>query len=117
MKSVCGDLKFNEEEAGDVNLGPPRDITELKLTLDKWRLSTSSVSAFMNGLFWMCHPDIISFRAYLKDPSLMIQLLMSELEDMANCWSHPLKRVEVPGVNCSTLLNSKKVDVQLRLHW
>ncbi|XP_074281942.1 uncharacterized protein LOC141606637 [Silene latifolia] len=116
-ESGCDDIKFVEEELGDVNLGPPRDITELKLTLHDQNLSRSSVSAFLNGLFWTCSPDIISFRFYVEDPDLMIQIFMSELEDMANCWGHPLKRIESPDANRSNTLESKKVDVQLRLHW
>ncbi|XP_074284603.1 uncharacterized protein LOC141609453 [Silene latifolia] len=73
-QSVCDSIKFNEEELGDVNLGPPRNITELKLTLYYLKLSRSSVSAFLNGIFWTCRPDIISFRFYLEDPDLMIQV-------------------------------------------
>ncbi|XP_074282421.1 F-box protein At4g09920-like [Silene latifolia] len=116
-QSVCDSIKFNEEELGDVNLGPPRNITELKLTLYYLKLSRSSVSAFLNGIFWTCRPDIISFRFYLEDPDLMIQLFMSELEDMANCLRHPLKRIECPDANCSNILESEKVEVQWRLHW
>ncbi|XP_074281948.1 F-box/LRR-repeat protein At3g03360-like [Silene latifolia] len=111
------DIKFDEEELGDVNLGPPRDIRELKLSLYDQNLSRSSVSAFLNGLFWTCRPDIISFQFFFHEPDLMIQLFMSELEDMANCWGHPLKRIESPDANCSNTLESKKVDLQLRLHW
>ncbi|XP_074284601.1 putative F-box protein At3g44060 [Silene latifolia] len=111
------DIKFDEEELGDVNLGPPRDIRELKLSLYDQNLSRSSVSAFLNGLFWTCRPDIISFQFFFHEPDLMIQLFMSELEDMANCWGHPLKRIESLDANCSNTLKSKKVDLQLRLHW
>ncbi|XP_074281959.1 F-box protein At4g09920-like [Silene latifolia] len=111
------DIKFVEEELGDVNLGPPRDIRELKLSLHDQNLSRSSMSAFLNGLFWTCRPDIISFQFFLHEPDLMIQLFMSELEDMANCWEHPLKRIKFPDANCSNTLESKKVDLQLRLHW
>ncbi|XP_074284604.1 F-box/FBD/LRR-repeat protein At3g26920-like [Silene latifolia] len=116
-EAVCDNIEFNEEELGDVNLGLPHDITELMLTLYYMKLSRSSVSAFLNGLFWTCHPDIISLRFHLKDPDLMIQLFMNELEDMVNCWEHPLKRIEFPDANCSNILESEKVDAQLRLHW
>ncbi|XP_074281953.1 putative F-box/LRR-repeat protein At4g15060 [Silene latifolia] len=116
-ESERDDIKFDEEELGDVNLGPPRDITELKLSLYDQNLSRSSMSAFLNGLFWTCRPDIISFQFFLHEPDLMIQLFMSELEDMANCWEHPLKRIKFPDANCSNTLESKKVDLQLRLHW
>ncbi|XP_074281944.1 uncharacterized protein LOC141606639 [Silene latifolia] len=116
-QSVCDNIKFNEEELGDVNLGPPRDITELKLTLYHLKLSRSSVSAFLNGIFWTCRPDIISFRFYLEDPGLMMQFFMSELEDMANCLKHPLKRIEFPDANCLNIHESEKVEVQWRLHW
>ncbi|XP_074284600.1 putative F-box/LRR-repeat protein At5g02700 [Silene latifolia] len=111
------DIKFVEEELGDVNLGPPRDITELKLSLYDQNLSRSSMSAFLNGLFWTCCPDIISFQFYLEDPGLMMQFFMSELEDMVNCWKHPLKRIEFPDANCSNIHESGKVEVQWRLHW
>ncbi|XP_074284617.1 uncharacterized protein LOC141609468 [Silene latifolia] len=114
-ESVSDDIKFDEEELRDVNPGPPRNISALKLILCKGILSRSSISAFLNGLFWTCHPRIISFRIQLDDPNLMIEHLKSELENMANCQSHPLKRVE--GANCSNLLKSKDVDVQLKLHW
>ncbi|XP_074284593.1 putative F-box/LRR-repeat protein At4g15060 [Silene latifolia] len=80
---VCDDIKFDEEELGDVNFGPPRNITELKLGLNYW--TRSSVSGFLNGIFWTCHPEIISFRIRSEDPDLMIQLFTSELEDLVNC--------------------------------
>ncbi|XP_074281945.1 F-box protein At4g09920-like [Silene latifolia] len=98
---VCDDIQFDEEELGDVNFGPPRNITELKLGLN----------------YWTCHPEIIIFRIRSEEPDLMIQLFTSELEDLVNCWKHPLKRVEFPDANCSNILKSTKVVVQLRLHW
>ncbi|XP_074284614.1 uncharacterized protein LOC141609464 [Silene latifolia] len=114
-ESLSDVIKFDEEELRDVNPGPPRNISTLKLILCEGILSRSSISAFLNGLFWTCHPRIISFQIRLNDPNLMIEHLKSELENMANCQSHPLKRVE--GPNCSNLRNSTIVNVQMRLHW
>ncbi|KAH9625761.1 hypothetical protein KSS87_001317 [Heliosperma pusillum] len=91
----CDDIEFDEEEVRNADLGPPCVIRQLKLTLSSLVLSKSSVSALLDGLFWTCHPDIISLRVHLRSYSLTIEDLMSKLENMAKCWRHPLKRVEV----------------------
>ncbi|KAH9620332.1 hypothetical protein KSS87_007847, partial [Heliosperma pusillum] len=107
LENDCDDIEFDEEEVRNADLGPPCVIRKLKLTFSSWILSKSSLSALLNGLFWTCHPDIISLRVHLISYSLTIEVwlsflflslsddLMSELEDMAKCWRHPLKRVEV----------------------
>ncbi|XP_074301322.1 F-box protein At4g22280-like [Silene latifolia] len=113
----CDDVKFNEEELGNIQLGPPCNVKELKLTLSSWILSKSSFSAFLDGLFWICHPEIISLRVCIRSQHLTLESLISKLEDMARCRRHPLKRVEVGGTNCSKLLYSRKLDVKLKLFW
>ncbi|XP_074301326.1 F-box protein At4g22280-like isoform X1 [Silene latifolia] len=111
------DVKFNNKELGNIQLGPPCYVKELKLTLSSWILSKSSLSAFLDGLFWICHPEIISIGVCITSQHLTIEPLISKLEDMARCWRHPLKRVEVGGANCSKLLKSRKLDVKLKLFW
>ncbi|XP_074274468.1 uncharacterized protein LOC141598655 isoform X2 [Silene latifolia] len=111
------DINLGEEKLADAHLGPPCDIRELKLTLSSWIFCKSYLSVLLDGVFWTCHPRIFSLRANLRAPNRMIEALVSRLNEMANCWKHPLKRVEVEGANCSDLLKTKKLDLQLRLHW
>ncbi|XP_074301334.1 F-box protein At4g09920-like [Silene latifolia] len=113
----CDDVKFNKEELGNIRLGPPCYVKELNLTLSSWILSKSSLSAFLDGLFWICHPEIISLQVCIRSQHLTVEPLISKLEYMASCWRHPLKRVEVEGVNCSKLLQSRKLDLKLKLLW
>ncbi|KAH9607770.1 hypothetical protein KSS87_022419, partial [Heliosperma pusillum] len=116
-KYESDDIDLDEEELADGHLGLPCDIRELKLTLSSWILSNSYLSTFLDCVFWTCHPHIFSLRVNLKAPNVSIEPLVRKLRDMANCWKHPLKRVEVEGANCSNLLKTRKLDVQLRLHW
>ncbi|XP_074302908.1 FBD-associated F-box protein At4g10400-like [Silene latifolia] len=110
LKSRGDDIEFDEEESGNADLGPPCDIRELKLTLLYWDLSISSLSALVNGLFWTCHPDIMSLRVDLGRHNLTVKPLLRKLEGMVKCFKHPLKRIEVEGVNCSDFLKSISRD-------
>ncbi|KAK9724536.1 hypothetical protein RND81_05G080500 [Saponaria officinalis] len=109
----CDGIVFNEAELGNANFGPPCNIGEVQLRRFPWRLSESSLSAFINGLFWICHPDIISLRINLAVLNSTVEAFISELENMAKCWRHPL----VEGTNSSSLLNPRKLYVRLRLFW
>ncbi|XP_074284213.1 putative F-box/LRR-repeat protein At3g58920 [Silene latifolia] len=104
-----------EEEEEDGNLGPPCDIGELKLNLYSYsELSiSSSLSAFLNGLFRTCHPPIISLRVHSSCHKLTLETLLNNLVNMVNCLRNPLKRIEVGETNN----HSRYLEVQLRLCW
>ncbi|XP_074276189.1 uncharacterized protein LOC141599945 [Silene latifolia] len=101
-KNECDDIDLDEDELDeeelDDDLGPPCDISELKLNLSSWRPFKSCLSAFLDGVFWTCHPRILSLRVNLRDSNATIQPVIRNIKDMANCWNHPLKRVEIEGV-------------------
>ncbi|XP_074284631.1 uncharacterized protein LOC141609477 [Silene latifolia] len=108
------DIKFDEEESGNAELGSPCDIGELKINMySYWKLSSSSLSAFLNGLFWTCRPLIISLRVDSGCRKLTVEPLLNNLMEMVNCLRHPLKRIEVEETNNG----SDFLDVQLRLCW
>ncbi|XP_074284621.1 uncharacterized protein LOC141609471 [Silene latifolia] len=102
-----------EEESGNAELGPPCDIGELQLNLSYCEFSSSSVLAFLNGLFWTCRPTIISLRVKSGHHKLKVEPLLNKLADMVKCLEHPLKRIEVEETNN----DSQYLDVQLRLCW
>ncbi|XP_074284623.1 uncharacterized protein LOC141609473 [Silene latifolia] len=103
----------DEEESRNAELGPPCDIGELKLNLSYCDFSSSSLSAFLNGLFWTCRPTIISLRVESDHHKLKVEPLLNKLADMVKCLEHPLKRIEVEETNN----DSQYLDVQLRLCW
>ncbi|XP_074284207.1 uncharacterized protein LOC141608762 [Silene latifolia] len=106
-------IKFDEKKSGNAELGPPCDIGELVLNMSRWKLSSSSLSAFLNGLFWTCHPPIISLRIYPYLYALIVEPLVNNLVEMVKCLEHPLKRIEVEETNN----DSDFLHVQLRLCW
>ncbi|XP_074284209.1 uncharacterized protein LOC141608763 [Silene latifolia] len=107
------DIEFDEEESGNAELGPPCDIEKLKLNLSDCQLSSSSISAFLNGLFWTCHPPIISLRVDRGHYKLKVEPLLNNLVEMVKCLEHPLKRIEVEETNNDL----PYLKVQLRLCW
>ncbi|XP_074293922.1 F-box/FBD/LRR-repeat protein At1g13570-like [Silene latifolia] len=105
------DIEFDEEESGNAELGPPCDIGELKLNLSHCQLSSSSILAFLNGLFWTCHPPIITLQVDPGHYNLKVEPLLDNLVDVVNC--HPLKWIEVERTNDDFMY----LEVQLRLCW
>ncbi|XP_074284502.1 uncharacterized protein LOC141609295 [Silene latifolia] len=114
VPATDGDGDEDGEKSGNAGLGPPCDIGELKINMySYWELSSSPLSAFLNGLFWTCHPRIISLRVESRYRKLAVEPLLNKLVDMDKYLRHPLKRIEVE----ETTSGFDFLDVQMRLCW
>ncbi|XP_074282062.1 F-box/FBD/LRR-repeat protein At1g78750-like isoform X2 [Silene latifolia] len=81
------------------------------LVMDLWQ----ATGAFLDGLFWCCHPDVLSTRLHTLDAN---KLILDILKRKVQCWKHPLRSVEVEGVDCSNLFSeSSDIEVRFRLSW
>ncbi|XP_074284610.1 putative F-box/LRR-repeat protein At4g15060 [Silene latifolia] len=96
----------------------PTDIPELKLSVScqYCTLEESTCRALIDGLLWCCRPDILSVSFTSSDNS-MIKTFLEILQKKVKYWNHPLKRMELEGANCSSLLLSWDLEVRLRLYW
>ncbi|KAH9626614.1 hypothetical protein KSS87_005465 [Heliosperma pusillum] len=85
-----------------VATGSPYKLRELKLRITNDRFFTqSSQTAFLDALFWSCSPDVLS----ISFKNMLPELIMGYLKRKVECWKHPLKKIEVEGVDCSSLLS------------
>ncbi|XP_074282053.1 putative F-box/LRR-repeat protein At4g15060 [Silene latifolia] len=76
----------------------------------------SSLVAFLDALFWCCHPDVLSIRTGLENSAS--KLILSILKEKVQCWKHPLKSIEVECVESPRLLSySPQLEIRLRLSW
>ncbi|XP_074294200.1 uncharacterized protein LOC141622017 [Silene latifolia] len=108
-------IVVDEDWLKNIVTGPPYQLRELKLleTCD-WHFGESSLTALLDGLFWSCHPDVLSIAMSFQTAELILDILKSKVE----CWKHPLKSIEVEGADLSTLLSRpSKLEIRCRLSW
>ncbi|KAH9604834.1 hypothetical protein KSS87_000949, partial [Heliosperma pusillum] len=110
-------IEVEEDQLSNVNTGPPYKLSELKLLETRdWSSIESSLVTFLDGLFWCCHPDVLSITTILQNSAA--KLIMSILGKKVECWKDPLKSIEVEGIESSRLLSySSKLEIRLRLSW
>ncbi|XP_074281969.1 F-box/LRR-repeat protein At3g58900-like isoform X1 [Silene latifolia] len=103
-------IVIEEDQLRNVGTGAPYKLRELKLL----NPAKNSLVAFLNGLFWCCHPDVLSMSTDLQ----AAKLILSILQEKAECCEDPLKSVEVESMECPRLLShSSVVETRLRLSW
>ncbi|KAH9626657.1 hypothetical protein KSS87_022783, partial [Heliosperma pusillum] len=62
------EILIEEDQLRNVGTGAPYKLRELKLRgTSDWTPTKSSLVAFLNGLFWCCHPDVLSMTTNLQD--------------------------------------------------
>ncbi|XP_074281987.1 uncharacterized protein LOC141606670 [Silene latifolia] len=117
LNLACIHLVKAEEQLRDVVIGPPFKLRELKLReTSAWDSTKSSLVAFLDGLFWCCHPGVLSIRTSLENSA--VQLIVSILKEKAGCWKDPLKSVEVECIGSPHLLSYPyELEIKLRLSW
>ncbi|XP_074268045.1 F-box/LRR-repeat protein At3g60040-like [Silene latifolia] len=94
--------------------GSPYKLRELKLRESKDGFLPSSFMAFLDALFWSCNPDVLSIRFRNRSPKDIVDYLKSKVQ----CWKHPLKKIEVEGVDCSSLLSEpSEFEFRFKLSW
>ncbi|XP_074284619.1 F-box/LRR-repeat protein At4g14096-like [Silene latifolia] len=95
------------------------DVQELKLCVscDNSIPSEFSCRALIDGLLWCCRPDILSLSVTFSFENSVIKTFLEVLQKKVKYWKHPLKRMEIEGTDCSSLLLSWDLEVRFRLYW
>ncbi|XP_074282013.1 uncharacterized protein LOC141606679 [Silene latifolia] len=111
------EMVVEEDQLRNAGTGMPYKLRELKLCDTNILTPTkSSLAAFLNGLFWCCHPDVLSMTTNLQDAAA--KLILSILQGKAKCWKDPLKSIEVESIEYPQLLsNYPELEIRLRLSW
>ncbi|XP_074281340.1 uncharacterized protein LOC141606200 isoform X2 [Silene latifolia] len=116
--SHCNQTMVEEEDQlNNVVTCSPYKLRELKLRETRaWNSTESSLKAFLDGLFWCCHPDVLSITTIFQNS--VIQLILSILRKKVHCWKDPLKSIEVEGFESPRLLSPPyELEIKLRLSW
>ncbi|XP_074281365.1 uncharacterized protein LOC141606216 [Silene latifolia] len=124
MFKNCLEVVAEEDQLrGNVVTNPPYKLRELKLhgTRDWYRVESPLTA--LNGLFWICHPDVLSILTSLEefsDETILLEILKCKVQ----CWKHPLKSIEFEGIDCSRLLSYPgyidyrfSIEYRFRLSW
>ncbi|KAH9609535.1 hypothetical protein KSS87_023484 [Heliosperma pusillum] len=118
LNLVCTHLVVAEEEQlRNVVIGQPYKLRELKLRETRpWNTLKASLMTFLDGLFWCCHPDVLSITTSLENSAA--QVIVSILREKAQCWKDPLKSIEVECIESPHLLSYLyQLEIRLRLSW
>ncbi|KAL9240413.1 hypothetical protein vseg_014638 [Gypsophila vaccaria] len=115
--SECDQIVVVEDELRNVVAVPPYKLRELNLMETRaWEFTELSLVAFLDGLFWCCHPDVLSITASLHN--LSAELILYILKRKVKCWKHPLKSIELEAADCSNLLSGpSEFEIKFRLCW
>ncbi|XP_074281982.1 uncharacterized protein LOC141606665 [Silene latifolia] len=110
-------ITVDKDHLRRINTGTPCKLKEFKLfrTCD-WELEKSSLVAFLDGLFWSCHPDVLTIPTSFQNAT--VEMILGILKNKVRCWKDPLKGIEVEVVKYARLLlYSSEVEIRLRLSW
>ncbi|XP_074281966.1 F-box protein At3g59000-like isoform X2 [Silene latifolia] len=109
-------IEVEEDQLRNVDTSPPYKLRELKLNETyAWYCVESPLMA-LDGLFCICHPDVLSITTSLQD--LTAETILDMLNCEVQCWKHPLKSIEVEGIDSSRLLSDpSQIEFRFRLSW
>ncbi|XP_074282040.1 uncharacterized protein LOC141606698 [Silene latifolia] len=131
--STSLEIDVEEEELRNLATGPSYKLRELKLreaspdptdsSLEAflretryWKTTESSLPAFLDGLFWCCRPDVLSITTNLYN--LTAKSILNILKRKVRCYKHPLRSIEVEGVDSSSFLSEpSEFEIRFRLSW
>ncbi|KAH9627125.1 hypothetical protein KSS87_019424 [Heliosperma pusillum] len=110
-------MEVDEDHLRKINIGAPYKLREIKLyDTCNWDLDESSITAFLDGLFWSCRPDVLVIPTGFQNTA--VQLILIILKEKEQCWKDPLKSVEVEGFESPELLSYPyELEIKLRLSW
>ncbi|XP_074282028.1 uncharacterized protein LOC141606689 [Silene latifolia] len=113
-------ILVDEDVLRNTGTGLPYKLSELKLYclcgISALNLTGFSVAAFLDALFWCCHPDVLSIPTSLQNSDS--ELILNVLKSKVHCYKHPLTSIEVEGADCSSLLpEPSKIETRFRLFW
>ncbi|XP_074282043.1 uncharacterized protein LOC141606700 [Silene latifolia] len=126
-------IEVEEEQLRNLVTGPSYKLRELKLREARpdstysphvsflrqtcyWDFIESSLPAFFDGLFWCCHPDVLSITT--NSHYLTAKTIVNILNRKVHYYKHPLKSIEVEGVDSSSFLTEpSEFEIRFRLSW
>ncbi|XP_074281372.1 F-box protein At5g03100-like [Silene latifolia] len=87
-------IEVEHDQLMNAGTGPPCKLRLLTLCgIGDRTLTESSLVAFLNALFWCCHPDVLRIRTNVQNSAS--KLILSILKEKVQCWKDPLKSIEV----------------------
>ncbi|XP_074284627.1 FBD-associated F-box protein At5g56370-like isoform X3 [Silene latifolia] len=91
-------IVVEEDQLRSFNTGRPYKLSELKLVetclWDSTLYMESSLTTFLDALFWCCHPDVLSITTNSEISAT--KSILSILGKKVDCWKDPLKSIESP---------------------
>ncbi|XP_074281342.1 putative F-box/LRR-repeat protein At5g41840 [Silene latifolia] len=113
-------ILVDEDVLRNTGTGLPYKLSELKLCRlcgkSARNLTEFSVAAFLDALFWCCHPDVLSLTTSLQNSAS--ELILNDLKRKVHCYKHPLRSIELDSADCSSLLSEpSKIETRFRLSW
>ncbi|XP_074284505.1 uncharacterized protein LOC141609299 [Silene latifolia] len=128
------EIEVEEEELRNLVTGPSYKLKELKLREASpdstivfpleallretryWNARESSLPAFLDGLFWCCHPDVLSITTNLHN--FTAKPILDILKHKVHCYTHPLRSIEVESVDSSSFFSEpSEFEIRFRLSW
>ncbi|XP_074284633.1 uncharacterized protein LOC141609479 [Silene latifolia] len=127
------EIEVEEEQLRNLVIGPSYKLRELNLREARpdstdpphvsfqrqtryWNFIESSFPAFFDGLFWCCHPDVLSITT--NSHYLTAKTIVNILKPKVQCYKHPLRSIEVEGVDSSSFLSEpSEFEIRFRLSW
>ncbi|XP_074281991.1 putative FBD-associated F-box protein At1g05080 [Silene latifolia] len=111
------EIEFEHDQLMNAGTAVPYKLGELKLCgTSSWTPTKSSLVAFLNGLFWCCHPDVLSLTTDLQDSTA--KLILSILTEKVQHWKDPLKSIEIDGIEYPRVFShSPELEIRIRLSW
>ncbi|XP_074282059.1 uncharacterized protein LOC141606710 [Silene latifolia] len=111
-----GPVAVEEEELRNVVAGPPYKLRELKVQESYAFDWVEFLIMALEGLFLICHPDSVSITTSSQDFSA--EWVLDRLKLKVQRWKHPLKSIEVEGIDRSGLLSYRQqIEYTFRLSW
>ncbi|XP_074282051.1 putative F-box/FBD/LRR-repeat protein At1g78840 [Silene latifolia] len=79
-------------------------------------LTESSLVAFLDALFWCCHPDVLRISTNVETSAS--KLILSVLMEKVQCWKDPLESIEVECIESIKLFSYvTQLEIRIKLSW
>ncbi|XP_074281336.1 uncharacterized protein LOC141606197 [Silene latifolia] len=110
-------IEVDEDRLRRINIGALYKVREIKLyDTCNWELDETSISAFLDGLFLSCRPDVLVIPTGFHNN--IVEMILIILKEKEKCWKDPLKSVEVEGFESPNLLSYPyELEIKLKLSW
>ncbi|XP_074282048.1 uncharacterized protein LOC141606703 isoform X1 [Silene latifolia] len=111
------EIEVEHDQLMNAGTGLPCKLRLLTLCgISDRTLTESSLVAFLDALFWCCHPDVLRIRTNVQNSAS--KLILSILKEKVQCWKYPLKSIEVECIESTKLFSySPQLEIRLKLSW